>query len=288
MGNVLAEDVVDEESGELIASADTVLERSIVDKIAKSNVSSVKVWRKVESLYIPDLLHKAILDKAWGREIAEDIVVDETVIARQGSVLEPTVVDEILENRVEKVVLEDSEMLISDLRFEVLSDIAYGNVLTLPAFDAVSGEVVLPAGQELNQKAIRQIASANVDEITIRPIQETVEVIKVQENVGLLRRKKRKARAKPMLHGISKASLSTDSFLSAASFQQTTHVLTKAAVNGMYDDLKGLKENVIIGHYIPAGTGLRKYRRVVVKAKGEEEEKTPQQQDIFGGDEGKG
>ncbi len=286
--SVLAEDVVDEESGELIASANTVLERSIVDKIAKSNVSSVKVWRKVESLYIPDLLHKAILDKAWGKEIAEDIVVDETVIARQGSVLEPTVVDEILENGVEKVVLEDSEMLISDLRFEVLSDIAYGNVLTLPAFDAVSGEVVLPAGQELNQKAIRQIASANVNEITIRPIQETVEVIKVQENVGLLRRKKRKARAKPMLHGISKASLSTDSFLSAASFQQTTHVLTKAAVNGMYDDLKGLKENVIIGHCIPAGTGLRKYRKVVVKAKGEEEEKTPQQQDIFGGDEAKG
>ena len=72
------------------------------------------------------------------------------------------------------------------------------------------------------------------------------------------------------------------------SFQETTRVLTDAAIAGKVDYLKGLKENVIIGHYIPAGTGLRKYRKVVVKAKGEEEEKTPQQQDIFGGDEGKG
>ena len=62
--------------------------------------------------------------------------------------------------------------------------------------------------------------------------------------------------------GITKASLATDSFLSAASFQETTKVLTEAAINGKVDHLVGLKENVIIGKHIPAGTGMKKYRDV--------------------------
>ena len=62
--------------------------------------------------------------------------------------------------------------------------------------------------------------------------------------------------------GITKASLATDSFLSAASFQETTKVLTEAAINGKVDHLIGLKENVIIGKLIPAGTGMKRYRSV--------------------------
>jgi DNA-directed RNA polymerase subunit beta' len=67
---------------------------------------------------------------------------------------------------------------------------------------------------------------------------------------------KKPATYKPMLLGITKASLSTDSFISAASFQETTRVLTEAAIMGKKDDLRGLKENVIVGRLIPAGTGL--------------------------------
>ena len=63
-----------------------------------------------------------------------------------------------------------------------------------------------------------------------------------------------------MLLGITKASLATDSFLSAASFQETTRVLTEAAIKGKIDPLSGLKENVIIGKLIPAGTGMAEYR----------------------------
>ncbi|HVC91160.1 MAG TPA: hypothetical protein VND66_11130, partial [Acidobacteriaceae bacterium] len=62
--------------------------------------------------------------------------------------------------------------------------------------------------------------------------------------------------------GITKASLSTDSFISAASFQETTRVLTEAAINGAVDQLRGLKENVIVGRLIPAGTGMEYYRNV--------------------------
>ncbi len=74
------------------------------------------------------------------------------------------------------------------------------------------------------------------------------------------------AQGKPLLLGITKASLTTDSFVSAASFQETTRVLTEAAINGAVDELRGLKENVIMGRVIPSGTGLKKYRDTFVKS----------------------
>jgi len=72
------------------------------------------------------------------------------------------------------------------------------------------------------------------------------------------------ATSRPMLQGITRSSLQTDSFMSAASFQETTKVLNEAAVKGKVDYLKGLKENVIVGHLIPAGTGMRKYDNMEV------------------------
>jgi DNA-directed RNA polymerase subunit beta' len=75
-------------------------------------------------------------------------------------------------------------------------------------------------------------------------------------NDRLASEKKDPATFEPMLLGITKASLQTDSFISAASFQETTRVLTDAAVRGIKDDLRGLKENVIVGRLIPAGTGF--------------------------------
>ena len=81
-------------------------------------------------------------------------------------------------------------------------------------------------------------------------------------NRDAFKERKRPATAKPVLLGITKASLETESFLSAASFQETTRVLTDAAIKGKRDDLLGLKENVIIGKLIPAGTGMRRYSDV--------------------------
>ena len=82
---------------------------------------------------------------------------------------------------------------------------------------------------------------------------------------------KRPATGKRALLGITKPSLATDSFLSAASFQETTRVLTEAAIKGKEDDLIGLKENVIIGKLIPAGTGMKRYQDVTIKVEGEDE-----------------
>ena len=77
------------------------------------------------------------------------------------------------------------------------------------------------------------------------------------------------AEARPLLLGITKASLATDSFLSAASFQETTRVLTEAAIKGKSDPLLGLKENVIIGKLVPAGTGMNRYRNIRIMPLGD-------------------
>ena len=81
-------------------------------------------------------------------------------------------------------------------------------------------------------------------------------------NEALIADGKKPADGRQVMLGITKASLATDSFLSAASFQETTKVLTEAAINGKVDHLIGLKENVIIGKPIPAGTGMKRYRNV--------------------------
>jgi DNA-directed RNA polymerase subunit beta' len=84
------------------------------------------------------------------------------------------------------------------------------------------------------------------------------------------------AKGSPLLLGITKASLSTDSFISAASFQETTRVLTEASISGKIDYLRGLKENVIMGRLIPAGTGMEFYRNVKLKT----EEPTPSEEGV--------
>jgi DNA-directed RNA polymerase subunit beta' len=103
---------------------------------------------------------------------------------------------------------------------------------------------------------------------------------KLRDENSMLKRKDKKlveardakpATARQMLQGITRASLQTRSWLSAASFQETTKVLTQAAINAREDELAGLKENVIVGHLIPAGTGLREYESLIVGSKEEYE-----------------
>ena len=83
-----------------------------------------------------------------------------------------------------------------------------------------------------------------------------------RENERVIAKGGQPAVAEPLLLGITKASLSTDSFISASSFQETTKVLTEAAISGKVDELRGLKENVIMGRLLPAGTGLGAYNKI--------------------------
>ena len=100
--------------------------------------------------------------------------------------------------------------------------------------------------------------------ITARVLRDENSLLKREDKALVVARDASPATATPILQGITRASLQTKSFISAASFQETTKVLNEAAVNGKIDTLEGLKENVIVGHRIPAGTGLRAYQNIIV------------------------
>jgi DNA-directed RNA polymerase subunit beta' len=105
----------------------------------------------------------------------------------------------------------------------------------------------------------------------VNEIQEVIDKFRFrEENERVIAKGGRPAIGRPLLLGITKASLSTDSFISAASFQETTRVLTEASINGSVDSLRGLKENVIVGRLIPAGTGMEYYRNIQLSQELEE------------------
>ena len=123
--------------------------------------------------------------------------------------------------------------------------------------DKIFGKkVVTDAGDSTILKA-GQIVSA-------RKLRDENSALKRNDAKGVEARDALTATAEPILQGITKASLHTDSFISAASFQETTKVLNQAAVNGKVDHMLGLKENVIVGHRIPAGTGMRNFQTMLV------------------------
>ncbi len=142
--------------------------------------------------------------------------------------------------------LEDN--LVDRIQLEKTNDDLYDSFVVVN-----NGESDLKIGQAINRRQLRDTNSAlkrdDKPEIEVRDAQLAV--------------------AEPVLLGITQAALATDSFLSAASFQETTKVLTEAAISGRVDHLLGLKENVLVGQLVPAGTGLRQYRDAVVGSRQE-------------------
>ena len=133
-------------------------------------------------------------------------------------------------------------------------------------------EVYRLQGVQINDKHIEVIVRQMLKRVRIETVgdanflvgEPVDKVLFLEENQRVVASGGTPATAKPLLLGITKASLSTDSFVSAASFQETTKVLTEAAINGARDELRGLKENVIMGRLIPAGTGMRWYRETAI------------------------
>ena len=131
-------------------------------------------------------------------------------------------------------------------------------------------EVYRLQGVNINDKHIETIVRQMMRWVKVEDVGDTTFLLEEQvdkfrfreENDRVIRDGGRPATGRPLLLGITKASLSTDSFISAASFQETTRVLTEAAISGKVDYLRGLKENVIMGRLIPAGTGLERYRNI--------------------------
>ena len=120
----------------------------------------------------------------------------------------------------------------------------------------------LQGGMDIKPEAIAEIAAMNPVELWVRAMTSRPEIVHLIREYTFVQRMREFPECRPFIHGITKAALATNSFLSAASFQETTKVLTEAAINGKVDPLIGLKENVIIGKLIPAGTGMKRYRNV--------------------------
>jgi DNA-directed RNA polymerase subunit beta' len=134
-------------------------------------------------------------------------------------------------------------------------------------------EVYRSQGVGINDKHIEVIVRQMMRSVRVEEVGDTEFLVDEQvdrfrfneENDRILNAGGKAAQGRPLLLGITKASLSTDSFVSAASFQETTRVLTEASIAGRVDLLRGLKENVIVGRLIPAGTGMDYYRNVVLE-----------------------
>ncbi|HNY03922.1 MAG TPA: DNA-directed RNA polymerase subunit beta', partial [Bacteroidales bacterium] len=141
--------------------------------------------------------------------------------------------------------------LVNKIDFQEENDWIYGKKVVVDPGDST----VLKAGQIISARKLR-------DEISM---------LKRKDKKLVDARDAKPATAFQILQGITRASLQTKSWISAASFQETTKVLTQAAINARQDELIGLKENVIVGHLIPAGTGLREYETLIVGSKEEYE-----------------
>jgi len=149
-------------------------------------------------------------------------------------------------------------------------------------------EVYRLQGVHINDKHIEVIIRQMLRKVKIEdpgdsdflPMQQVDKVKFQKENAKILKKGGKPAQATPLLLGITKASLTSESFISAASFQETTRILTDAATSGKKDELLGLKENVIVGHLIPAGTGFSTHRDVGIFKLSSGDTKAPEQEAV--------
>ena len=187
----------------------------------------------------------------------------------------PSAVQQYLVNEVQEVYRLQG-VKINDKHFEVLIRQMMQKVKIQDSGDTtfLEGQLIhknafiLENDNLFNKKIIESIGSSENFKIgqviSARDLRDENSLLKREDKELVLARDAVNATATPILQGITRASLQTKSFISAASFQETTKVLNEAAINGRIDNLEGLKENVIVGHKIPAGTGNRKFNDIIV------------------------
>jgi DNA-directed RNA polymerase subunit beta' len=211
-----------------------------------------------------------------GMSLSDGAITPIDILRIQG----PSAVQQYLVNEVQEVYRLQG-VKINDKHFEVVVRQMMRKVKIVDAGDTIFLEAQLAhkndfieVNDEIYGKKVVEEAgdSENLKGgqiITPRELREENSILRRADKVLVEVRDAIPATAEPVLQGITRASLQTKSFISAASFQETTKVLNEAAVNGKEDRLMGLKENVIVGHKIPAGTGLREYENIIVGSKDE-------------------
>jgi DNA-directed RNA polymerase subunit beta' len=206
-----------------------------------------------------------------GTALSDGAVTPADILAIKG----PTKVQEYLVNEVQEVYRLQG-VKINDKHFETIVRQMMRKVEIVDPGDTkfLEGEVLNKAdfNEENDWIFGKKVVLDPADSPNMKPGQ-IITARKLRDENSMLKRKDKKlieardavpATSSQILQGITRASLQTKSWMSAASFQETTKVLTEAAVNGKDDELRGLKENVLVGHLIPAGTGLREYDNIIV------------------------
>jgi DNA-directed RNA polymerase subunit beta' len=195
----------------------------------------------------------------------------------------PSAVQQYLVNEVQEVYRLQG-VKINDKHFEVLIRQMMQKVKIQDSGDTtfLEGQLIhkndfIKENDNLfNKKIIESVGASETFKegqiVNARELRDENSIMKREDKEQVIARDAVNATATPVLQGITRASLQTKSFISAASFQETTKVLNEAAVNGKVDGLEGLKENVIVGHKIPAGTGNRKFKDIIVGYTDEYEE----------------
>jgi len=211
-----------------------------------------------------------------GTSLSEGAMTPASILAIKG----PTKVQEYIVNEVQEVYRLQG-VKINDKHFEVIVRQMMRKVEIVDPGDTkfLENEIVnkIDFNEEndeiFGKRVIEDIGDSETLKagqiISARKLRDENSSLKRRDMKPVVSREARAATANQILQGITKASLQTKSFISAASFQETTKVLTDAALNAKRDTLLGLKENVIVGHKIPAGTGLREYDKLIVSNKAE-------------------
>ena len=211
-----------------------------------------------------------------GMSLSDGAITPANILAIKG----PTAVQEYIVNEVQDVYRLQG-VKINDKHFEVIVRQMMRKVEILDAGDTIFLEkqaidkikFLAENDRIWGMKVIENAGdSTELKEgqiVTARKLRDENSQLKRRDAKLVEAREAIPATSRPLLQGITRSSLQTDSFMSAASFQETTKVLNEAAVRGKVDDLRGLKENVIVGHLIPAGTGMRRYKDMEVNVKKE-------------------
>ncbi|HLW14211.1 MAG TPA: DNA-directed RNA polymerase subunit beta' [Flavobacteriaceae bacterium] len=211
-----------------------------------------------------------------GMALSDGAITPENILRIQG----PAAVQQYLVNEVQEVYRLQG-VKINDKHFEVVVRQMMRKVQIVDSGDTIFLENQLIHKEDFieeNDKifGMKVIENAGDSEgvkegqiVTARKLRDENSILRREDKALIEARDAVAATAMPILQGITRASLQTKSFISAASFQETTKVLNEAAIAGKVDLLEGLKENVIVGHKIPAGTGMRRYDSIIVGSKSE-------------------
>jgi DNA-directed RNA polymerase subunit beta' len=255
----LAENIVVD--GEVVGTKDSVLTKGTMKIMRDGLVKSVKVWKTTESVNIQDAMHLILIDHYFCKPLTQAIDRDGNAMDDIPGMVDAGIVRGLVEGKIEAIDLEGSILSHEKLIQQVLKEKVFGKIL-LEDVIASGGKTAAKAGSEINQGTAAKIVEARPDHVIVRAQAAQTEVKRIVQRVSFIRRLREAPESRPVVHGVTKAALATDSFLSAASFQQTAQILSAAAVRGEVDELQGLKENVIIGLLIPAGTGIERYTKL--------------------------